>query len=108
MSSRHPALADWAKVSSARPDNVAILSIFFPILPVAVAALRSPHSHSMILDHGNALIFQRKFFLRTTKNHLPDPSESCALEFKEEFRRFRICSVSATIGIDRSIFCNSQ
>src|SRR3546814_2553437 len=25
------------------------------------------HSHSMILDHGNALIFQRKFFLLTVK-----------------------------------------
>jgi len=40
-----------------------------------------PHSHSIILDHGNALIFQRKFFLRTTKYRLADPSEICALEF---------------------------
>ncbi|ESW87697.1 hypothetical protein X772_11580 [Mesorhizobium sp. LSJC280B00] len=38
------------------------------------------------------------------KNRLPDPSEICALEFKGEFRRFKICSVSATIGIDWSIF----
>jgi hypothetical protein len=34
------------------------------------------------------------------KNRLPDPSEICALEFKGEFRRFEICAVSATIGIN--------
>jgi DNA-binding transcriptional LysR family regulator len=34
---------------------------------------------------------------------LPDPSEICALEFKAEFLRFEIRSVSATIGIDRLI-----
>jgi hypothetical protein len=33
-----------------------------------------------------------------------DPSEICVLEFKGEFRRFGICSVSATIGTDRSNF----
>jgi hypothetical protein len=38
------------------------------------------------------------------KNRLPDPSEIFALEFKGEFRRFKISSVSATIGIDLSIF----
>jgi hypothetical protein len=38
------------------------------------------------------------------KSRLPDPSEICALEFKGEFLRFRICSVSTTIDIDRSIF----
>ncbi|MET4291218.1 hypothetical protein ABIB06_002567 [Bradyrhizobium sp. LB8.2] len=37
-----------------------------------------------------------KFFLHAMKNRLPDPSEICALEFKGEFRRFKICSVSAT------------
>jgi hypothetical protein len=62
-----------------------------------------PHSHSMVLSHGNALIFQRKFFLRTAKNRLTDPSEIFALDFKHEFRRSAICSVSATIGINRSI-----
>jgi hypothetical protein len=56
------------------------------------------------LDYGNALNFQRKFFLRMMKNRLPDPSEICALDFKQEFRRFAIPSVSATIGIDRPIF----
>jgi hypothetical protein len=45
-----------------------------------------------------------KIFLRTTKNRLVDPSEICALEFKGEIRRLGVCSVSATIGIDRSIF----
>jgi hypothetical protein len=38
------------------------------------------------------------------KHRLSDPSEICALEFKGEFRRFGICTVSATIGIDRLIF----
>jgi hypothetical protein len=37
------------------------------------------------------------------KNRLPEPSEICALELKGEFRRFGICSVSATIGINWSI-----
>jgi hypothetical protein len=64
----------------------------------------APHSHSIILGHGNALIFQRKFFLRTMKNRLPDPSKICALDFKKEFRRSAICSVSQTIDIDWSIF----
>jgi hypothetical protein len=54
-------------------------------------------------DH-NAFIQQREFFPRTTKNLLGDPSEICALDFAEQFPRFRICSISATIGIDRSIF----
>jgi hypothetical protein len=46
---------------------------------------------------------RRKFFLHTTKNRLPDPSEIRALDFKHEFRRSAICSVSATIAIDWSI-----
>jgi hypothetical protein len=37
------------------------------------------------------------------KNRLPEPSEICALEFKGEFRRFGICSASATIGINWSM-----
>jgi hypothetical protein len=45
-----------------------------------------------------------KFFPRTTKNRLPDPSKICAFDFKGKFGRFGICSVSATIGINRSIF----
>ena len=65
--------------------------------------LSPPHSHSIILSDGNALIFRCNFFLRTRKNRLPDPSEICALDFKAEFRQFGICSVSATIGINWSI-----
>src|SRR5437899_2691222 len=75
----------------------------------AVVAMRwakktvETHSHSIILKHANALILRCNFFLRTLKNHLPDRSEICALEFKGEFRGFGICTVSATIGIDWSI-----
>jgi hypothetical protein len=66
-------------------------------------ALLSPHSHSIVRSHRNALNSRRKFFLHTTKNRLPDPSEIRALDFKHEFRRSAICSVSATIAIDWSI-----
>jgi hypothetical protein len=62
------------------------------------------HSHSIVLIYGNALTRQRKFFLHTVENRLYDPSEICALDFKREFLRSAICSVSATVGIDRSIF----
>jgi hypothetical protein len=62
----------------------------------------------MISRHGNALIPRHKFFPHTTKNRLPDPSETCALESQGEFRRFGICSVSATIDNDRSIFAISN
>jgi hypothetical protein len=71
---------------------------------VANRGMGQNHSHSIILGHGNALIFQRKLFLRTMKNRLPDPSKICALDFKKEFRRSAICSVSQTIDIDWSIF----
>ena len=37
------------------------------------------------------------------KNQLLSPSEFSALDSKGEFRRFEICSVSATIDTDRSI-----
>jgi len=42
-------------------------------------------------------------FSRDEKSRLPHPSKFSALEFKHEFRRFKICTVSATIGIDWSI-----
>jgi hypothetical protein len=38
------------------------------------------------------------------KRRAPDPTELCASEFKAELRRFRMHSVSTTIGDDRSIF----
>src|SRR5258707_593234 len=37
-----------------------------PKYPIA-SRITNLHSHSMVLDHGNALIFQRKFFLPTVK-----------------------------------------
>jgi hypothetical protein len=58
----------------------------------------------MVLSDGNAVIYQHKLFRRTVKNRPPDPSEICALDFKREFRRSAISSVSATIDIDWSIF----
>jgi hypothetical protein len=64
------------------------------------------HSHSIILSHGNALTWQRKFSLSTLKNRLSDPSEICALDFRRECRRSKNSSVSTTIDIDRSSFGN--
>jgi hypothetical protein len=58
----------------------------------------------MVSSGHNSLIERRSFFPRTMKNRLPDPSEICALEFKAEFRRFGIGTVSATIGIDQLVF----
>ena len=49
-----------------------------------------------------------QIFRRRTKNRLADPSEICALDFKQQLRRSTICSVSATIGINRSIFSDSR
>jgi hypothetical protein len=69
-----------------------------------VQRFKTPYSHSIVLDHGNALIFQSNSFLHATKHRLPDPSEIHALDFKGEFRRFGICSVPATIGVYWSIF----
>jgi len=68
----------------------------------------SPHSHSIVLSHDKALIYRCKYFLRLMKNRPPDPSEISALEFKGEFRRFKIFSVSTTIDIDRPIFKTSR
>jgi hypothetical protein len=67
-------------------------------------AHRDPHhSHSMVPDRGDALIFRdefsctrRKIFTIRQKFRAPD----C----KRGFRQSAICSVSATIGIYRSIF----
>jgi len=63
-----------------------------------------PYSHSIVLKHDDAIDLSRKIFPLTTKNRIPDPSEILALEFKGEFRRSAICSVSQTIDIDWSIF----
>jgi hypothetical protein len=50
---------------------------------------------------------RRKFFLRATKNRLADPSENRALDFKHEFGRSVVCSVSAAIGINRPFSTDS-
>jgi hypothetical protein len=71
-----------------------------PDLPCGIP----PHSHSIILRHGNALNFQRNFFLCAMKNRLADPSEICALDFKHDFGRSAVRSISATIDNDWSIF----
>jgi hypothetical protein len=73
-------------------------------LPVQGGHGSASHSHSMISRHGNALIPRHKLSPHTTKNRLPDPSETCDLESKGQFLRFGIFSVSAPIGIDRTIF----
>jgi hypothetical protein len=62
------------------------------------------HSHSIISSDRNALNSVHKFFLDTMKNRLPDPSEICVLESKAKFGRFGIRSISATVGINWSIF----
>ncbi len=63
----------------------------------------SPDSHSILQIHGNTLNQRRNSLRHTTKNRLPDPSETCAPEFKEEFRRSVMRSVSATTDVDCSI-----
>lgn len=60
-----------------------------------------PYSHSMILDHGNALIFQRKFFLRTVKTRPTSRQISSVLISKGNLRvsdSARLRQLSTTIG----------
>jgi hypothetical protein len=59
----------------------------------------------MVFRNGNALNLQRKSFLRMLKHRTYDTSEIFGLEIKGKFRRFGICSVSPTIGINRREFC---
>jgi hypothetical protein len=58
----------------------------------------------MVFRNGNALNLQRKSFLRMLKHRTSDTSEIFDLEIKGKFRRFGICSVSPTIGINRREF----
>jgi hypothetical protein len=55
------------------------------VAPFPVDSTCSPHSHSIVLSHGNALIFQRKFFLRTAKTHFPIRQKFALLNSKENF-----------------------
>jgi Ankyrin repeats (3 copies) len=59
------------------------------------------HKHPKVRLAGPS---SAQIFRRTIKHRLLDTSEIRALDFKGEFRRSAICSVSATIGINRSIF----
>jgi hypothetical protein len=59
-----------------------------------------------VLRYGNALIYRHKLFLPEAKNRLQDPSEIGVLDFKEEIPQFAICSASATIDVDWTIFGN--
>ena len=62
---------------------------------------KSDYSHSMVLSHGNALIFQRKVFLLTVKAR-PSSRQNFSLMIPKEnsgdsdFVRFR--GLSTTIG----------
>jgi len=58
----------------------------------------------MVPSRNNTLIQRRKFVRNAIERRAPDPSEICALESEVEFGRFGIRSVSATVGINRSIF----
>jgi hypothetical protein len=81
-----------------------VSTILTPRPPNSLRRHSTAHSHSIIFVHDNALKFRRKFFQYTLKHRAHDPSEICALDFKENFRRFAIWSISPTIGIDWSIF----
>jgi hypothetical protein len=61
----------------------------------------SPHSHSMVLSHGNALIFQRNFFLLAVKARLASRQNFSLMISKKnsrdsDFARFQ--RLSTTIG----------
>jgi hypothetical protein len=51
--------------------------------PTLSPPMVSPHSHSIVLGDGSALIHLRKFFRRARKNRLANPSEIYTLDFKE-------------------------
>lgn len=63
-----------------------------------------PHSHSIVLSHGNVLIYRCKFFCERQRTVSPIRQKIALLNFKENFRRFGVPLVSATIGVNRSIF----
>ena len=81
------------------------VTLYFPY----TISLRSPPRYPIrviptrLFCTMNSLIRRGEFFLCATMNRLSDPSEIRALESKGEFQRPAICSVSVTIGIDRSI-----
>jgi hypothetical protein len=73
-------------------------------LIVGTVAAVSPHSHSIVSAHRNVLNFKRYLFPGAAKDRLGSPSKTRALDFKSEFGRSAICSVSVTIDNAWSIF----
>jgi hypothetical protein len=67
----------------------------------AIVAHCSRHSHSIVLSHGNALIFQRKFFLSTAKAR-PSSRQNFSLMISKENSRAsdfaRLRQLSPSIG----------
>lgn len=86
-------------------DFYRLLSIRFgiPCYPVLLHGTL-PHSHSIILDDGNALTFFMQNFSADGLNPTDDPSNFFALEFKGKIRRFEFSAASTSIANDRSIF----
>jgi hypothetical protein len=85
-----------AAIAFAGDDHCLRLAIF--------PSRRIAYTHSIVLSHGNALIWRRKFFLHTAKDRLPGPSEICAFDSKRKFWRFEKTLVSMTISNNRAIF----
>jgi hypothetical protein len=77
---------------------------FFPAADVSVAGISAPFSS------GAATSFKTSSSTSSIRSAIadfsarPNPSKIRALEFKGEFRRFGIYSVSATIDNDRYVF----
>src|SRR5207249_1168149 len=99
--------------SAARPSRTARLMLFSFMGRTRLPSRRgeyqlrlvtSPHSHSIIFGHGNALIFRRKFFRVRRRTVSPIRQKfTLLIYFKHEFQRSAVCSASATIGINRLI-----
>src|SRR5271154_4910635 len=68
------------------------------------APLGAAHSHSIIFGFRNTLMLRRKICRHTVEHRQANSSKIYTFDFAREFPRLEICSVSATIGISRSIF----
>jgi hypothetical protein len=97
---------DWAPIINETADN----PLFFNAIPLQNPPQYShtPHSRSIVFYH-NAFDLPEKIFSAHDEEPSRRPVRICALEFKGEFHRAGICSVSTMIDNDRSIFhlhCN--
>jgi hypothetical protein len=64
-----------------------------------------PHSHSIVFEQSYRLEIPGQNSLACNQAPSPlDLQKFAPLIFARQFTRFQICSVSATIGINRSIF----